>query len=563
MGTKEFRGWGGSSHPDVTITPQGFSTEAQYLASPKGHVDGRTTRGYLPGPIPAGKWTAELGVAAVVSQADGDQDGKVAWRVEVETSSNPAFAADPYKAAPYDTKPARGQGWYSGDLHVHAEHSALGDVTDKALFDYAFGKAGLDFLTLTDYVTPSGWGEIGRYQGDHKGRLIGRSSEVITYRGHTGNQVSKTYVDYRTGPVYARAADGTVTQVRGPSPPSKIFDAVHAGGGWTQVNHPTIFPSSVPGNANVCRGCPWDYSDAETQWKKVDAIEVDTGPAGFAGAGGAIIDPEPVHGRRRSPSGRGCAQRGFPITAVGVSDSHHGGEVDGPTGAPVGNARTVVYADELSEDGVRRAVQAGHAYVKMFGLASPDLRFTGTSGGRVAVMGDNLPDAPAKLTAEVKNAKGLTLTLNRDTKAVTSSAITSDDFKFPYNAKVKGQYWLQVTDPETKVQQALSNPITVGSAPRPIPQGTAAGGSKAALKISAKPSKAAADGKKRAYTFTVRSNGGALLDGVKVSFLGASGLTDSRGRVTLLAKAPSKKGAKTATATAAEWKSAKAKVTFR
>jgi hypothetical protein len=53
------------------------------------------------------------------------------------------------------------------------------------------------------------------------------------------------------------------------------------------------------------------------------------------------------------------------------------------------------------------------------------------------------------------------------------------------------------------VQQALSNPITVGSAPRPIPQGTAAGGAKAALKISAKPSKAAADGKKRAYTAKV------------------------------------------------------------
>src|SRR5574339_220284 len=53
---REFRGWGGSSHPDVTITPQGFSSEAEYLADPKGHVDGRTTRGFLPGRIPPGVW---------------------------------------------------------------------------------------------------------------------------------------------------------------------------------------------------------------------------------------------------------------------------------------------------------------------------------------------------------------------------------------------------------------------------------------------------------------------------------------------------------------------------
>src|SRR5215203_392662 len=65
-GAGEFRGWGGSSHPDVTITPQGFSTEQQYKAKPKGHVPGRTTRGYLPGPIRPGRWAAELGVAAVV-----------------------------------------------------------------------------------------------------------------------------------------------------------------------------------------------------------------------------------------------------------------------------------------------------------------------------------------------------------------------------------------------------------------------------------------------------------------------------------------------------------------
>src|SRR4051794_3737826 len=39
-GVREFRGWGGSSHPDVTVSREGFSTEAQYLARPKGNVPG-------------------------------------------------------------------------------------------------------------------------------------------------------------------------------------------------------------------------------------------------------------------------------------------------------------------------------------------------------------------------------------------------------------------------------------------------------------------------------------------------------------------------------------------
>src|SRR5918998_5224554 len=127
-GPDEFRGWGGSSHPDVTVSPEGFSTEEQYLAAPKGHVPGRTTRGFLPGPVPEGQWAAELGVAAVMGTGEGDLDGRGAWRVEIELSSDPAFADEPYAPAPYSEAPARDEpGWYAGDMHVHAEHSSLGD----------------------------------------------------------------------------------------------------------------------------------------------------------------------------------------------------------------------------------------------------------------------------------------------------------------------------------------------------------------------------------------------------------------------------------------------------
>ena len=58
------------------------------------------------------------------------------------TRSDPAFADRPYRKTRYRTKPKRKKaGWYTGDLHVHAEHSALGDATMRETFGYAFGKA--------------------------------------------------------------------------------------------------------------------------------------------------------------------------------------------------------------------------------------------------------------------------------------------------------------------------------------------------------------------------------------------------------------------------------------
>ena len=308
-GEDEFRGWGGSSHPDVTISAEGFKSEAEYLASPRGHVAGKTTRGYRPGPIEPGEWAAELGVAAVVPRTQGDTDGLVRWRVEVELSSDPAYADEPYEPAAYDETPARpGPGWYAGDLHVHAEHSSLGDATMRETFDFAFGAGGLDFITLSDYVTNSAWGEIGRYQADYPGRLIARSSEIITYRGHTNNHGSATYVDYRTGPVYELRPDGGLELRRPRQPASRIFDDVRAAGGWTQINHPTIFPSAVPLFPLLCRGCPWDYSDEETDYGKVDAIEIATGPAG-------LKDPLKLCLLYTSPSPRDLSTSRMPSSA--------------------------------------------------------------------------------------------------------------------------------------------------------------------------------------------------------------------------------------------------------
>jgi hypothetical protein len=446
-GRRQFRGWGGSSHPDVTITQQGFSSEAEYLAAPRGHVPGRTQRGFVPGKIPAGEWAAELGVAAVITAAEGDATGEVAWRVEIALSSDPAFATERYRPKRYDRKPAaRRAGWYAGDLHVHAEHSNLGAATMRETFDYAFrpldaGGAGLDFITLTDYVTTSQWGEIGRFQKDYPGKLVARSAEVITYRGHTNNQVSVHYVDHRRGPVYTRAADGTVTLAIPPRPPRELFAEVRRGGGFTQINHPTIFPPSTPGFARLCRGCAWVYSSEETDFSLVDAIEIQTGPALI----GTLVNPFTATAIAFYEA---ALAAGHHVAAVGVSDSHKAGRADDAFETPVGQATTVVFARELSERGIRNAVRAGHTYVKLLGNQGPDLRLEARRKGRPAIMGDTVRGAAAALTAAVMNVPpadvGFTLHVVKDGTSIESVPVTPPAMSLAFTASGPGRYGLEL-----------------------------------------------------------------------------------------------------------------------
>ncbi|HJR46153.1 MAG TPA: CehA/McbA family metallohydrolase, partial [Actinomycetota bacterium] len=313
----EFRGWGGSSRPSVLITPE------------------QATVGFTPGAIPPGEWAAEIGVAAVAGPTEGDPDGSVAWRLEIYTGADATDLDQPWAPTPYDESPAATTaGWYKGDFHVHAEHSAPNDASMRETFDYAFGAdaAGLDFITLSDYVTDRHWHEIGRLQADYPGKLVMRSAEVITYRGHINNHGSATYVDYRTGPIY-ELTGGQLRQVRDAQPASRIFHDIHEAGGFTQVNHPTTFPATVPGFGNLCRGCSWEYSDAETRWDEVDAFEVQTGPAGTAEPQDHELGPNPF-----APLAiqwwDELRTAGHRITAVGSSDSHHAGEGNGTTQSP-------------------------------------------------------------------------------------------------------------------------------------------------------------------------------------------------------------------------------------
>ncbi len=497
-GTDELRGWSGGSVRDVSVAVNGFSDEATYAAERKGYVSGRTTRAYEPGPIPQGEWAVELGLASIATVAELNLDNRVDWRVDVQTTSSPSFADDPYAPVAYDPAPAIDEpGWYAGDFHVHGEHEP-GNALMRETFDYAFapaadGGAGLDFITLVDHNNTVAFGEVGRFQADYPGKLVARGTEVTTYRGHLQAQAAGTQVDFRTAPIYTRAADGTLTQVRGDRPASAIFDEVHTAGGYTQINHPTIFPSLLPFVSVLCRGCPWDYGAAATDYTKVDAIEVHTGPPGLdepPRPGPNPFTPLAVAFWDQAIDDGGPNRNR--IAAVGSSDSHQAGQqgtgLDALLSSPIGEGTTVVHAQELSEQGVQEAVEAGHTYVKPFGTTGPDVRLEATEAGSddpPAIIGDSLESATgfsATLNLAVSNLNqaraarpGLyTVIVYRNTVPVLvlPLPLTSDSFRFQLPSLGYARYRLQVQ--REAGLETISSPVYIdapggGTDPPPPP----------------------------------------------------------------------------------------------
>ena len=160
-------------------------------------------------------------------------------------------------------------------------------------------------------------------------------------------------------------------------------------------------------------------------------------------------------------------RRGFDITAVAVSDSHHAGTPRNPgTQTPIGVGTTVVYAPELSERGIRRGIRAGRAYVKVFGPGGPDLRLSARAGRRRAIMGDWIRGRSARLVARViggvsrPGAGARKLVVLKDGARIAEVPVTSDDFRYRFRSTGRGGYRIQLE--RGAAVEALTNPITLG-----------------------------------------------------------------------------------------------------
>jgi hypothetical protein len=427
-----FRGWSGSRQGRL---PKRIFVQA----------DG-ADRGYEPGPINSGQWSVELGIAAVSPMG-------ATWRVEI--SCGPAGPVTPRPSGTID--PARvarsGPGWYHGDFHVHGYHS------NPAAPDWdgvvaQLRAARLDFAALTDYVVTTHHHELGPTQAANPDLLLWPGREIITYFGHT-NAIGETpgVIEYRHG-----FEDITLGQIQ---------RATKDAGALFQVNHPTIFPGPV--FSSMCRGCEFTLGDG-IDWNLVDTIEIVTGPA--------VADGSDLGGPK-TPGGQNpfvptairywedVLRRGYKVTPVSGSDSKGVDPVAERARKGYGSSATAVYADELSRAGLRKAIAAGHVYVRARGVAaSPalDLSVT-TADGQHGTFGDVLRADTATMTVRVQGAAGQTLRAFRNGQPVLAAPIASADqsvtvpiARVPADEGPLGTFWRVETGDATGIS-AIGNAV--------------------------------------------------------------------------------------------------------
>lgn len=373
-----FRGWGGGLQDNAVIGV----TEA--------------SRGYIPGPVPAGTWQLVIGKASIVTWP-------AAYTVTIDLKD--AETLPPRERSPFTPAVvASERRFYAGDLHVHSRESGDAPATFAEIATLARDRQ-LDFVALSDHNTVAQHALQAAFQTGEDSLLFIRSAEITTYAGH-GNAFGFTdYVDHRVG-YTSPASPGA------PVSATTIIADVDQQGGLFSINHPTL------NLGNACIGCAWDHAD--TPWELVHAMEIHTG--NYEATIGLFT-------RLAMQLWDEKLDMGLKITAIGGSDDHRAGIDLSSNQSPIGSPTTMVLADELSEAAILEGVRAGRVVVKLRGPDDPDLRLDATGAdGQRAELGETIASHRVTLNVEVDGGSGNELMIVKNGEPLEIVAIDSDIF---------------------------------------------------------------------------------------------------------------------------------------
>jgi len=404
-----FRGWSGGARDRFTLSAED------------------ATPGYLPGLLPAGKWTLMLGVPNVRKASHASFEARVFF----DRTSIVGAATD----APLSDKP----GWYRGDLHMHTAHSdatCAGQGGVRAPCPVyrtveAAAARGLDFIAITDHNTISQYDAERELQPAFSHLLLMPGREITTFKGHANLFGPTAFIDFRLG-------DKVVPDMKA------LEAATEASGGVFSVNHP-----SIPYGEN-CMGCGWIATD--TDWRHVQAIEiVNGGVLAYSDAGDGVFSGMPFWQARLNA--------GYRITGIGGSDNHDAG-IDPKKPAAVGRPTTVVFARNLSTPAILDGIRSGRVFVDTDGTRDRMLDISATAGSRTAEMGGVIA-APkgvvVHLTLRMENLPGGQLELVEDGKPVA----LADDGSLDWTSD-GARHWFRPGARDTKARLILiGNPIYV------------------------------------------------------------------------------------------------------
>ncbi|NIM94926.1 MAG: hypothetical protein GTO18_14590 [Anaerolineales bacterium] len=388
-----FRGWSGSARRALFIGTND--------ASP----------GYIPGPMPSGRWHIILGMHRVLPEGC---DFKVTVKMQPGVPES-----DISTELTEGSIVGGGPAWYRGDLHCHTHHSdAQGSLGDLV----AMGRAqGLDFIAVTEHNTVSHLAQFGKFGGEHP--LLIPGEEITTDHGHANVWGIQRWQEFRcrTSAQMAQVADQAKEQ-----------------GCLISINHPKE------------SGPPWTFGDES----RYDCIEVwQLAWFMFNNQSLALWDRLLCEGHR--------------ITAVGGSD-YHQEPFTGEIGVlALGTPCTWVYAEELSERAILEGIKIGRVFISE-SPTGPRIFLEAVAEDQEAKIGDVLTVASredVQFQCRVEGATGCDLWIcsHGDVK---EWAIEGDEWTCDWTTQVVGNTYFraevrQQSQQGDAVMHAMSNPIYV------------------------------------------------------------------------------------------------------
>lgn len=373
-----FRGWGGGNAEPAVVGIDAAS------------------RSYVPGPIAAGTWRVVVGKARI-QEPPGEYDLEIVLRDAPTLSPQPERV--PYEPpAPLSTE-AR---WYAGDFHVHSRESGDASGTLDDILDYAQGH-GLDFVEITDHNVHTATDFFGDVQPRHPDVLLLPGVEYTTYAGHANAIGALEWVDHKIGQPGVTIEDA--------------FAAYRRAGAIVSLNHPTLDLGPL------CIGCAWDH---EVPADLVGAVEIQNGGL------------EPIGGQF-TPSAIALwdelCDTGAHVVAVGGSDDHKAGVDPGALGSPIGNPTTLVWAEELSVEGILAGIRAGRTVVKLQDASDPMIDLSAVD----APEGDTIFAHATTLLATITGGRGHEVRLVQDGEPGSSVAIDADPFEMSWEVEAPAE----------------------------------------------------------------------------------------------------------------------------
>lgn len=373
--------------------------------------------GYRAGAIQAGAWTVVVDTHLIMPGVPLDLKLTIIGSDEGSTNASTSTVHRPPSTVEAPSSKLHAPRWYRGDLHAHSIHSDAGwDVPD--LLEWSRNHQ-LDFCTLSDHNTISGLAQADALSS--KELLFMGGMELTTFWGHALALGLREWVDWRSP-----AGERTMEQ---------IAAEVQTRGGLFIIAHPRSI-----GDPD-CTGCRWVYDSMMPG--NARAVEVWNDP---------WASPSDNNEEALALAFQWLNQ-GYRLALTSGTDNHGHHAMDEPYGFDI------VYAQDLSEREILRAVRGGHLYLS----SGPRLELTATANGQSAMMGDSInltSEEPIHIRAQWDDCPaGSQLALIADGTPHDSTAVQASGSQTWTLTRAQANWCLVTLRAEDGVMLALTNPI--------------------------------------------------------------------------------------------------------